>query len=217
MNGLFFQGSIEENALAHQLKEVYLDQVYKPYLPVKKEGSLCLDIGMNVGVTAHFFSRFFDRVVGLEPAQEHFEALSRMLMFNKIDNVTAIRKALYIKEGKYPFFHPSNKTSNSLHGAVEREGNVPPEEVETITLKTLFKENDIKHVNLMKLDVEGSETEIVSHSDFKELAPQIDTILVEYHDWSGRNINQLPEALRLAGFKVTQIPHDAYLFVGTHL
>ena len=87
------------------------------------------------------------------------------------------------------------------------------EKVEAITLEKLFEENKIDHVNLMKLDVEGSETEILSHPTFKNVANKIDTLLIERHGWSGRHPNQLNEALKNAGFTIEQIPNSADLLV----
>ena len=216
MHSIFFNPPIEQFALGHQFSEIYKDRIYERFLPVDKSNTVCLDVGANIGITAYYFSQYFEKVVSLEPAQEHFALLSNMLSFNNIDNVTAINKALFFKEGEFNFYHPTNKTSYSLHTAVSQGPQVsPPEKVTTITLEKLFEEQKIDHVDLMKLDVEGSEFEILGSTDFKNVSDKIKTILVERHSWSGRNPSQLEDTLRMRGYKIEKLPHDADLLIAT--
>ena len=70
-----------------------------------------------------------------------------------------------------------------------------------LSLNKLFEENDIKHVDLLKLDVEGSEYQILGHESFSKVADKIDLIIGEIHIWADRNPNQLKEALTNRGFK----------------
>lgn len=215
MQAIFFEPPLQNNYLGHQIKEIYFDRIYAPLIE-KKGLKTCLDIGGNVGMTAYYFSHHFDKVVVLEPSAEHFKVLTKMLEFNEIKNVKAINKALFIKEGEYPLYHPlnENKTMYSLHtGVIGGDPNTPSEKVQTITLKTLFEQEKIDEVDLLKLDIEGSEIEIFSHSDFKELAPRIKMIVTESHNWSGRNPNQLIDALKMAGFKIDKAVAEANLII----
>lgn len=208
-HAFFFTPPISQFYLGHQIKKIYFDNVYAPFV----KGETILDVGANLGMISYYFSQFAKQVFSLEPAKEHFTNFKKMIDFNNIKNITAINKAMYIKSGKYPLFKNKNKTMFSLHAAVQ-DGSQKSEEVETITIKDLFKEHKIEHIDLMKLDVEGSEIEIVSHSTFVEVAPKIDTVIVESHAWSGRHENQLKEALKNAGYTVETRPSDANLLVG---
>ena len=212
INAIFFNTPIETNFIGHQMAEVYRDRVYDPILGGKK-GLTILDIGANVGVTSYYFSQFAKDVYAVEPSLQHFDILTRMIAFNKLQNVHPIKKAIYIKKGTYPFGGTAvNKTMRSLHAAIWDEGK-PDEEVEAITIKDLIEENKIKKVDFMKLDVEGSETEILSSTAFKEVADMIGAIVVERHSWSGRHENQLNEALKSVGFEVSGIPNAADLLL----
>lgn len=213
LHAIFFYGSIEQNWLGHQMAEIFKDGVYRPYLPLDKEGTVCLDIGGNIGLTSIYFSRYFERVITLEPSKQHFDALTRNLASNNLTNVTPIQKAIYIKNGTLPFGGPKdNKTMKSLHMATWQDGK-QDEMVEAITLEKLFEDEKIEHVDLMKIDVEGSETEILSSPSFRKVAPKIDCIVGETHQWSGRHPNQLRDALKSNGFTLQVIPNDASLFV----
>jgi FkbM family methyltransferase len=213
MHAQFFNPPIEENFLGHQMAEVYRDKVYAPYVEGRKD-LVILDIGANIGVTSYYFSRYAKKVIALEPALEHFAVLVEMLRFNKTKNVVPINKALYMEEKELPLFHKEkNKTMYSLHGAIS-DGS-PPEVVKCITIDKLMKENKIGEVDLMKLDIEGSENEVLSHPTFKKVAPKIKTIIVERHEWSGRHPNQLAEALKLRDYQVKEIENQADLLVAS--
>ena len=108
LRSLFFYGSINENWLGHQMAEILRDQIYRPYLPLTKENTLALDIGANIGLVSIYLSPYFERIIALEPSQLHFDAFVRNMQSNNITNVKPIQKALYIKEGKYPFGGPLN-------------------------------------------------------------------------------------------------------------
>ena len=212
LNALFFYGSIEQNWLGHQMAEIFKDGVYRSFLPLDKEDTLCLDIGGNIGLTSIYFSRYFERVITLEPSQQHFDALNRNITANNITNVTPINKAIYIKNGKLPFGGPSdNYTMRSLHMATWQDGK-QEEMVEAITLDKLFQDEKIEHIDLLKIDVEGSETEIVSSTSFRKVADKIDCIVGETHQWSGRHPNQFRDALKSNGFRIQVIDNDASLF-----
>ncbi len=213
LRAIFFYGSIESNWLGHQMAEIYKDGVYRPFLPLMKEGSLALDIGGNIGLTSIFFSKYFERVITLEPSERHFECLNKNLVSNNVTNVKAIQKALYIKNAEFPFGGPTdNQTMRSLHTATWQDGK-SDEKVEAITIDKLFEEEGIDKVTLLKLDVEGSETEIVSSEGFAKVAPKIECLIGETHTWSGRHPNQFKDALKSNGFVFETIPNDASLFI----
>ena len=213
LRALFYYGSLETNWIGHQMVDIYHDRIYQQFFPILREGTLVLDIGANIGLVSMHLSHFFERVISLEPIPMHFDAFTRNLASNKITNVTPINKAIYIKDDKLPMGGPEdNKTMRSLHMAVWENGQAT-DSVDAITLETLFKEQKIEHVDLMKLDVEGSETEILCSASFKKVAPKIDTIIGETHKWSGRHPQQLIGSLKDNGYTVAFMPHDDEIFV----
>jgi len=204
MQAIFFNKPIKDNYLGNQFAEVYKERIYAPFLMDKKDLTI-VDIGSNIGITTYYFSQFAKRVVAVEPAKEHFEVLTKMVEFNELKNVTLVNKAIYMKAGEFPLFHPrnENKTMYSLHSAIKAEEE---EVVQAITLEDLFKQEKLDHVDLLKMDIEGSETEVLSSDSFKAVSDKIDLIVVERHYWNGRNPNQLVEALKNNGFTIEAIP-----------
>lgn len=215
MQGIFWNGAIEDNYIQLILQEIYgkgykEKGIYDDLLKDRNDLTI-IDVGGNIGLTSYYFSKFAKQVYTLEPSKEHFECLLKMLDFNQIKNVKPLNVALYMKDGEFELGHNDNRTTFSLHLATKQE-SLPSEIVPAITLTTLFKNEKIEHVDFMKLDVEGSEYEILGHSSFAEVAPKIDALLIEAHSWAGRHPNQLRESLKNRGFIVEQVPNDASLF-----
>jgi len=211
MKAIFFEGEIEDNYLGHIMSEVYKEQLYAPFLLGKKD-QIILDVGANIGITAHYFAKY-GKVYSIEPAREHFNCLSEMIKFNKLeDRITPINKALFINSNKLPLFHNKNRTMYSLHSAVN-DNSTAPETVDCIRLDDLVKEYKIDHIDMMKLDVEGSEVEIVSSDSFRNVSDIIKLIVIERHSWNGRNPNQLIDALQSRGFTVEKQNAEADIIV----
>lgn len=211
MKAIFFEGELQDNYVGHIMSEVYKEQLYAPFLMGKKDLTI-LDIGANVGITAQYFADY-GKVYSVEPAKEHFACLFEMIKYNKLEGkITPINKALFINSDKHPLFHNKNRTMCSLHSAVN-DNSSPAEIVDCVRLDDLIKEYKIEQVDLMKLDVEGSEVEIVSSDSFKNVADKIKLMIIERHAWSGRNPNQLTDALKMRGFFVEPITAEADIVV----
>lgn len=213
MGKISYEGDIETNFIGHILCEIYKDRIYEPYLPKKKEGTTFIDIGGFIGLTSMYFSKYFEKGYVVEPSTESFSHLIENFKDNNIDNVTPINAAVWINDGPMPFGGPAtNKTMNSLHMATWDNGQAK-ENVNAMTFETIFTFNEIDHIDLMKLDCEGSELELLSSEGFAYVAPKIDLIVGEQHQWAGRNPHQLVEALENNGFEVEYKKNDANIFV----
>jgi hypothetical protein len=78
--------------------------------------------------------------------------------------------------------------------------------IQGISFRTFIKENNIDHIDLMKMDIEGGEYPFFDSMQ-KEDLDKIGTILVEYHLQGGQTIDKevaiLLALLRGSGFKYT--------------
>jgi FkbM family methyltransferase len=206
-----FSKDFATSYIPNMLQEMYRDKIYAPFLE-DKTNSIVLDLGANVGVFSFYAYQFSSKIYALEPAQEHFEVLEHMVKTNEMgDKIIPIKKALALEDGMASFYHNTNKTAHSLKPVMN---NFPDQEekVETIILDTLFTQYNIKHVDFMKLDVEGVECDILEGEGFKNVKDKIDALIVEYHQWSGRNPSQMVTALNDLGFDVNPIPSEAIIF-----
>lgn len=211
MRGIFFD-DIEKGFIPYILKEIYIDKVYDTFLKDKKDLTI-IDVGANQGLTTFFFYPYAKQIYSIEPSKQHMNVLNEMVRFNHMgDKVKTIQKAISHENGTATFYHNSNQTAFSLDKKLNDTGET--EEVQTIRLDTLFSDYKIKHVDFMKLDVEGSEHEIIGGEGFEKVCKNIDSIVVELHQWSGFNPSQLVNNLRDYGYTVFPIVSQATLFGG---
>lgn len=210
LQGLFFR-DIANDYVAHILKEIYFDKIYDPFFIDRK--ATVVDIGANIGLFSYYASSRADKVYSVEPASQHQQTLKQMIDFNSLKNVIPVQKALAATNGKQTFYHNANTTMFSLKEAVN---GLPEEaeEVETITFNKLFDLYDIKQIDMLKLDCEGSEADILASDGFEAVADKIKLIVGEYHTWSGVNPQLFSTYLTDRGFKFNWLNQtEASVFV----
>jgi len=208
----FFFNDFKNAYIPEILKEMYRDCVYDPYLKGKKD-LVILDLGANIGMFSYYAYDMAKIIYAVEPSKMHFEALSKMIEYNGMKRVKAIKKAVSHKTGQTTFFHNDNVTMFSL----KPEVNSRPQDaeiVETISLDKFFEENKIKHLDFLKIDIEGSEAEVFASEGFEKVANKIDVIMGEFHTWSNVNPRQFETYLTDRGFTFKWVnATEATLFI----
>lgn len=182
------------------LEEVYRDRVYAPFLEGQKDLIIC-DVGGNIGITSYYFKDFAKTVYCVEPSKQHLECIEAMIKQNKIDNIKVCPVAISNHDGTEKFYHSPNTTMFSLKDTVTDKNDF--EEVETQTFETFMKNNDIDHIDFLKLDVEGAEDLVITSDAFIKMAPKIKVIMGEYHAWSGMSPPMFANTMTDLGFTFT--------------
>ena len=158
-------------------KEIYFEGLYVDVLNQKKD-MVIIDAGANIGIVTQYLRDYAKIVYAIEPSPEHFEALKKNVEFNKWDNVKPFQLAISNIDGKATLNQSEkNRTCHSL--AIDYAGKKT--EVITKRFDTFFKENNIKEVDFVKLDVEGAEEMILRSEGFKNNVDKIKAIEIEFH------------------------------------
>lgn len=209
LKGIFFE-EFDNSYIPHILSEIYMERVYERFLKGKKDLTI-LDCGANIGLFTMYAAEFAKQIYSVEPSEQHVKVMKHMLEFNGIANkVNVIQAAISNEDGKTKFYHNTNKTMFSLEKQINDKDEF--EEVKTTRLDTLFKQHNIKEVDFMKLDIEGSEFKVVGGEGFENVADKIKCMVVELHNWAGVNPAQMETTLKDYGFTVQHIPAQALLF-----
>lgn len=212
LNALFYPGNVpfDQLFIPAIYNEIYYDGIYHDVLNVldkEKKDPVIVDIGANIGITTQHFREHAKRVIAVEPAKEHFEALKKNKEYNKWDDVDIVKCAIADKDGEMELrLNEGNRTSHSL--MFPAKGKELVEEVPTKKLTTLFKENKIEHVDFMKFDVEGAEDLILPSDDFAEASKIIDNILIEFHF---QNFPEHINRLIKLGYQARRYPSSAII------
>lgn len=158
-------------------EEFFIDGVYDNY--DLDNCNTVFDIGANVGLwTKYILNRNAKKVYCFEPNKNAVEHLRESLKNDT--NTKIIEKAVYKENTSLQFYvDESNSLISSL---IPESGHTPSYNVEAITLEEAIQMSGEKTVDLVKIDVEGSEFGIIEGMS-KETAAKIDSFLIEYHEF----------------------------------
>ena len=113
------------------------------------------------------------------------------------DNFVLIKKALYNKTGlTVKFYLPQNHkhVSHSISNFQNNfKMNTDHIKVQTISVIDVMKENNIKEIDLLKLDIEGAENHVLPDMVKKKIFP--DQILVEFDELSANFVRPFFKAV----------------------
>lgn len=187
---------ISDKEFEDQVAEIFDSEHYRD--GIVKDG-VYVDIGANIGLTALYFKPYARKYYAVEPSRECFEALK--LNTKGISNIEYFNCAILPVDGDQLLL----KTSpDSVPQTFFTPGEIyGKEKVKCVKIDQFFEENNIEHVDVLKIDVESCEYVIFPDDSFGKVAPKIDLIIGEAHYPPGRN--GIPEVIPLLlnewGFK----------------
>jgi len=164
----------------------------------RSERPYIIDGGANIGLSVLYFKRLYPlaEIVAFEPDPYIFGLLQQNLRSHGHDDVRLERCALW-----------SSETRLSFHGDGADGGRVVQEDaggtaVQAVRLRPFLD----RRVDLLKLDVEGAETEVLR--DCRDALDKVESLYLEYHSTVGQpqTLHVVLEILASAGFRVQVLP-----------
>ena len=209
LKALFFPDvPFESLYIPYIFKEIYLEGLYVDIFNNKKD-LVVIDVGANCGIVTHYMRDYAKQIYAIEPSTEHYEALAKNKEFNKWDNVQTFNMAIASMDGEMVLnLDYQNRTCHSLVLG-GRDGG---ERVKTQTLATFMKENNIKEVDFVKLDVEGAEELILKSEGFTSVCHLIKAIEIEFHF---PNFSELIEHMIKLGYSARRYESSAIVVLFT--
>ncbi|MGE5634193.1 MAG: FkbM family methyltransferase [Deltaproteobacteria bacterium] len=179
-----------------------------------KEGDVVIDGGAYIGPYTLIASRRvgLNEIVAIEADSENFNILNRNIQLNKLTNVIALNYATYSKENELKLYLPSKEEDESSYTKYNTvildraHGETKFVEVQANTLDYLLQSNGIRHedVNWIKIDVEGTEYEVLKGA--KNILSKTNNIslLIEIHNLSENSnyYEPIKEFLNSYNFKI---------------
>jgi len=162
--------------------EILLHEQYLP--PVLTDPRVIVDCGANVGLaSAYFLSRFpHAKVIAIEPDSTNV-ALCRRNLEQFRPRVIVQQAALWGAEGA---LRMAEENAGTWAARVDR--NAEPSgarDVQAVTVPALMAQHAIPVIDLLKIDIEGAETEVFSCSDMSWLE-RVKCIQIELESEMGR-------------------------------
>lgn len=191
--------------------EIYLEIFkYKNHMILPefkgKKDKIIFDVGANEGFYALGMKKNNPKlkIVAIEPVPSTFKILKKNIQSNKLKNIILVNQALTKKKGKITFeMVPEVTFVGGLDIAMQKRKWLDVKRIKKITvnsttLSSLCKKLKIDKIDILKLDVEGSELDILKSS--KTFLPNIKKIVIEWHSIKLRN--KCKDFLKRNGFKL---------------
>lgn len=147
------------------------------------ENGVIFDVGAHIGDTTELYRKYFfgSRIYCFEPFSESFDTLKKRFVNDSTINI--VEKALGSKDETKTLYISNLSNMNSLQKPKELAwgfSNKKSVDVEITTLDQFCYKNDIKHIDILKLDVQGSELDILFGSKTILEKGNISLIYVEW-------------------------------------
>jgi FkbM family methyltransferase len=166
---------------------------FKEYLPVvnayttnfNSKANIALNIidaGSNIGLTSLFFLDYFQNatIISIEPEIENFKILEFNLDSVKNSKAIKINGAIWSSNCKIKIL---NDFRDQLNWSFRVEESDQADDINAYSINQLIADNNFEIVDILKIDIEGSEKQIFTHPssnlDFLKITK---CIAVEIHD-----------------------------------
>jgi FkbM family methyltransferase len=160
-------------------QEVLVKAQYESKLP--KSPQLIVDAGANIGLASIFFANRYPeaRIIAVEPDSSNYEILRKNIA--PYSNIVAVRAALWDENEDVNLVDPG--AGQTAYQTQDRPAvpDLPLQVVPGITLDKLMSDFNIRFIDLLKIDIEGSEKEVFERSS--SWISSVGVIAIEIHDW----------------------------------
>jgi FkbM family methyltransferase len=147
-------------------------------LPVPVNPRFIVDAGANVGyVSAYYASRFPEAdIVGLEPDAGNLAVARRNC--RPYPRVELLQAGLWPRDAALQIVDPKVR---SWEFRVREAEAGEPDSVAGVSIPTLLGRSGHDRIDILKLDIEGSEEPLFSSPDCLNWLPAVDVVVVELH------------------------------------
>ena len=149
------------------------------FLSILKDDMTVVEIGANIGyyTVQESCHRKLKRVIAIEPNPLSFELLKENVQINDCQDVSVFNMGISDVDGVRPFYISKHANSGSMTAQAEyaRKLDIP-----VAKLDTLMDRENIEHVDVIRMDVEGHEVSAL-RGMLETLKRDTPWICMEYH------------------------------------
>lgn len=186
--------------------EEYEAEIFKKNI---KKNDVVLDIGAHIGTYTLIAAKIVGnkgRVYAFEPDSINFTLLKKNVEENGYKNVVLINKAVSDKDSEQELFiSKENAGDHRIYNPGDQRSSI---KIKTVTLDSFFK-NKSKTINLIKMDIQGSEFSALTGA--KKMIKENKNIKILSEFWpkglelSGSSAKEYAELLVKNNFKIYEI------------
>jgi len=170
------------------VKEIFEENVYEVDSGRFNKEGVTIDIGANIGTFSMLAAQNGSKVYAVEPEPHNLEALRNNISLNSFnEQITVVPLGISNFKG-------TAVISDTGGGSTIKDDGIYGAEIEIISLDELFALYNIENVNVLKIDVEGSEVDIILGAS-KETLNKCKYITMEFDIRSGNQLGAMTQKL----------------------
>jgi len=159
-------------------EQVFCEQQYHFIHPQPEKVKWIIDAGANIGLAAIYFSNRYPnaKILSIEPDPSNFQLLKK----NTYDynNIICLQGAIWHCSEQLDILNKEELSAGYMMGtATHNNGSL----IQGYTLNELIEKYEMTDL-MVKLDIEGSEKEVMEYGDLSWLK-KCSTLVIELHDW----------------------------------
>ncbi|WP_116809834.1 FkbM family methyltransferase [Steroidobacter cummioxidans] len=137
--------------------------------------SVILDAGAHIGLASVFFAERFHgaAVIAIEPDANNFDVLCKNV--RAYPRVRPMRAGLWSRSTWLAIENPEAATWS--YRVVESD---EPTDIRAVSIADVMQLHGVDHIDILKMDIEGAELEVLSHS--ADWLSRVRNLLIELHD-----------------------------------
>lgn len=183
--------AIDKSSFLYMFNEIFVKEIYE--FKNRTASPRIIDCGANIGLSVIYFKKKYPNatIIAFEPDQEIFKVLTQNVNSGNLKDIQLIDQALSSSSGE-AFFQPNGSDG----------GRIDTEDTHRTKINTTQLSNYLHdRVDFLKIDIEGSETEVLEESF--ALLKNVDNLFVEYHSFKNKeqSLERILKILLESGFR----------------
>lgn len=178
--------------LLYLFKEVFLSKEY--YFQSEKQNPAIIDCGANIGMAVLYFKFLYPNcsVTAFEPNPLAFYLLNKNITQNNLSNVAIKNVALSNRDGSIEFF-TKGRQGMLVASIIKERGGDDCISIQSQKMSDFIKDNKF---DLLKMDIEGAETEVMEDLILAGKIKNISAYIIEYHHRIDHNKTSMTDFIR---------------------
>jgi len=189
-------------------EEVFIRNEY--YFETKKRSPVIFDCGANIGITTLYFKWLYPKssIFSFEADKTSFKKLKTNIKINDLKNVNIMNLAISNKNGYIKFYSNPNDPGSMISSTSKERAIYTETTVKSIKISSFITKKSIGEIDLMKMDIEGSEFESIADLSKLNMLKLFNEIILEYHHNIAEKNNSLANFLKT--FETNKFKYQVY-------
>jgi FkbM family methyltransferase len=163
----------------HVFRQVLAFEQYKTKQLKPEKVKTIVDLGANIGLSVLYLRSQYPgaRIIAVEPDKDNFDLLVKNVA--GLPDVYCVNKAIWHSSRTLGLFDTGGGAYSYL---VKEESIDEKAAIRSVSINELLDEYKFSSIDLLKIDIEGSEKELFA-VNYKEWLPKVGCVVIELHDW----------------------------------